>query len=388
MTFKMTALCLATTFALHTGAQTVVVADATTREPVVHASLYTKEEGRFRSAISDERGRARLSFGFRKLTVSHLNYETAVIRHLSDTIWLRPKFRSTAEVVVTNKEPEWIRRKLKQAVKQKEQHYFSRPDTLHFSYHTQNMGVNSLYRYHLTGLMAMKSSGLKRFVMAADTSHIVSADTTLLTDVANLRRMLYEDFMAELDNGFINSHKWGENPDFQGHSKQEVELLFRSRNRTDDRGRVVIDTVRCVILEATRQTGTKTNRHERMSGVLYSMAQLMSGYKVTQWTRDYRVSYASRPDGTLYPTRVSYKMYFANTDGEVTKDQQEFSEQTGGGFPNMEATLEFGPQTARRPALVWEELPPSWYLRLSSDAERERDVRLSRLPATFEIYEE
>ncbi len=365
-----------------------MVADAVTRAPIAHASLYTKEQGRFRSAISGLDGVARVAFDFRRLTVSHLNYETTIVRRLSDTIWLQPRYRSTAEVVVTNKEPEWIRRKLRQVVRTKEERYFSRRDTLGFSYRTQSIGTNSLYRYHLTGLMVMRSEGQKRYAIAADTSHITSADSTRLTDTQNLRRMLYEDFVMELDNGFIASHKWGENPDFQGQTKAEVELLFRSKNRTDDRGRIVIDTARCVILEATRQTGTRTNRHERMSAVLYSMAQLMSGYKVTQWTRDYRVMYASRPDGTLYPTRVTYKMYFANTDGEVTKDQQEFSEQTGGGFPNMEATLDLRPPTIGASPLTWEVLPPAWYLRLSSDAERERDVHLSGLPATFEIYDE
>lgn len=369
-------------------AGTTVVADAVTRAPIAHASLYTKEQGRFRSAISGTDGVARVAFDFRRLTVSHLNYETTTVRRLSDTIWLQPRYRSTAEVVVTNKEPEWIRRKLRQVVRTKEERYFTLRDTLGFSYRTQSIGTNSLYRYHLTGLMAMQSKGQKRYAIAADTSHITSADTTRLTDTQNLRRMLYEDFVEELDNGFITSHKWGENPDFQGQTKAEVELLFRSKNRTDDRGRIVLDTVRCVILEATRQTGTRTNRHERMSAVLYSMAQLMSGYKVTQWTRDYRVSYATRPDGTLYPTRVTYKMYFANTDGEVTKDQQEFAEQTGGGFPNMEATLDLRPPTTGASPLTWEVLPPAWYLRLSSDAEREHDVHLSGLPATFEIYDE
>ena len=369
-------------------AGTTVVADAVTRAPIAHASLYTKEQGRFRSAISGVDGVARVAFDFRRLTVSHLNYEPTTVRRLSDTIFMQPRYRSTAEVVVTNKEPEWIRRKLRQVVRTKRQRYFSRQDTLGFSYRTQSISTNSLYRYHLTGLMAMRSEEQKHYAMAADTSHITSADSTRLTDTQNLRRMLYEDFVMELDNGFISSHKWGENPDFQGQTKSQVELLFRSKNRTDDRGRIVIDTARCVILEATRQTGTRTNRHERMSEVLYSMAQLMSGYKVTQWTRDYRVSYATRPDGSLYPTRVAYKMYFANIDGEQTKAQEAYNEQIGGGFPNMEATLTLMPATQLTPADVWEELPPSWYLRLSSDAESRRDVELSGLPATFEIYDD
>ena len=92
--------------------QRVVVADAVTREPVERASLYAKEGGRFRAAISDEQGVAQVSFAFRRLTVSHLNYESQQLRSLPDTIWLKPRYRVTAEVVVTNKEPAWIGEKL------------------------------------------------------------------------------------------------------------------------------------------------------------------------------------------------------------------------------------------------------------------------------------
>ena len=66
----------------------VVIADATTHEPVARASLYTKENGRFRSVISDAEGRAVVGFDFQRLTVSHLNYDKLTIRTLSDTIFL------------------------------------------------------------------------------------------------------------------------------------------------------------------------------------------------------------------------------------------------------------------------------------------------------------
>ena len=106
-------------------AVTTVVADAETHLPVSHASLYTKEGGRFRSVITNGQGVARVGFQFQRLTVSHLNYERLIVRQLSDTIFLKPKYLSTGEVVVTNKEPEWIRRCLKETVKRKTQNYFS-----------------------------------------------------------------------------------------------------------------------------------------------------------------------------------------------------------------------------------------------------------------------
>ena len=55
-------------------AVTTVVADAETHLPVSHASLYTKEGGRFRSVITNERGVAKVGFLLQRLTVSPLNY--------------------------------------------------------------------------------------------------------------------------------------------------------------------------------------------------------------------------------------------------------------------------------------------------------------------------
>ena len=389
----------------------VVIADATTHEPVARASLYTKENGRFRSVISDAEGRAAIGFEFQRLTVSHLNYDKLTIRSLSDTIFLKPRYRSTAEVVVTNEEPAWIRQKLKEVVRQKETHYFTQPAVMHFDYHTQSMGTNNLYRYHLGGQLRMKSADSRAYAFRQEVSDIVAVDTTFLTDIANLRRILYEDFMAELDNGFIRAHRWGENPEFKGRSDDEIELFYRSTSRSDDRGRVVIDTARCVILGATRFSGTKTNVHERMSPMLYAMARMISGYRIDVWTREYRVRYAERPDGSFYPQEVRYKTYLTGRENEVDKRQQEFSDQTGGGFPNMEATLTLTPLSttlgedivanagetsssdlessqSERVGAPWEDLPGSWYIRLSSDAAQRRDVYLSNLPATFTIFEE
>ena len=371
------------------GQRRVVVADAVSREPVERASLFTKDGGTFRAAISDEQGVAHVDFNFRRLTVSHLNYQQLQLTSLPDTIWLQTKYRQTPEVVVTNKEPAWIREKLRQVVKLKERNYFTRSDTMAMDYHTESLDQRSIYRYHMTGLLRMRDSENKRYAISPDTSSIVASDSTTLTDVANLRRMLYEDFVAELDRGFISGHRWAENPDYEGNSKNEIELVFRSKQRVDDRGRLVIDTARCVILQARRFTGTETNRHERMSAVLYAMSQVLTGYKVVKWTRDYHVSYGERPDGTFFPREVRYKTYMETQDNDTDQQQEEFHNQTGGGFPNMEATLYIAdpnPSPLGRGEL-WEELPTSWYIRYSSDEARQQEVRLANLKSSFTIFE-
>ena len=148
-------LCLLILIATSGHAQNTmtVVADADTHDPIAYASLYTKEGSRFRSVISNTQGIANVPFQFQRLTVSHLNYERRIVRHLSDTLFLKPRYQSTGEVVVTNKEPEWIRRCLKQTVKRKTQNYFTHDGYEQVDYHTQSIGRNNIYRFHLTGLL-------------------------------------------------------------------------------------------------------------------------------------------------------------------------------------------------------------------------------------------
>ena len=205
--------------------------------------------------------------------------------------------------------------------------------------------------------------------------------------MVNLRRMLYEDFVWELDAGFIRNHRFNENGDYKGRNKNEIELIFRSKSHNDDRGRIVVDTARCVILSARRTTGTDTNKNERASKFLLTWAWMMTGYKIDKWKREYQVQYANTEDG-LYPAEVAYKFYMENTDHDTDQESEEYLRQTGGGFPNMEATLRLKPTFGDVPAdsAHWLTLPTSWYLRLSSDEERQQEVELSNLPTTFRKY--
>lgn len=369
--------------------RSVTVADADTHLPVAHASIYTKENGHFHSCLSDEQGQARVTFSFRQLIVSHLNYDKLVVCALPDTIFLQPKYQMMTEVVVTSEEPEWIRRKLKEAVRKKDDVYFSSPEKERFAYSTQSISSNNIYRLSMEGFLRMKSKEHRRYAVCVDTALIIAVDSTKLTDTSNLRRMLYEDFMAELDNSFIRSHRFYESVEREGCSADDVRLRFRSKGRNpDDRGWLLIDTIRCVVKEAHRSTGTKTNRQERTDAFLYGFAHLM-GYSIDQWTRDYHVIYSERTDGSFYPAEVRYKLYMVIRDGSEDKQHREFNEQTGGGFPNMEATLkltscaeDLSEQTS------WKELPPSWYIKYNTDADRQKEIELSNLPAMFTLYED
>ena len=366
----------------------VVVADRVTHGPIPQASIYTKENGQFCSAISNDQGVAVINFHFTKLTISHLNYERIVVTSLPDTIFLAPRYRQTAEVVVRNIEPKWIREKLRKVVKTKQKVYFSQPRVLSYDYQTQSIEQHSYYNYRSKGLMKMKSKDHDHYSLSQAEGHIVSVDSTQLTDVANLRRILYEDFVEELDGGFISSHRFSENKEYESSNKDELELVFRSKNRHDDRGRILIDTARCIIRSAYRFTGTETNKQERMSSVLLSLARVMSGYRIDKWNRTYHVSYAELPDGTMYPCDASYKFYFEGYDKEDDPHANEYNQKAGGGFPNMEATLHLSVASSLPDSITWVQLPGSWYLRLSSEKERQQEISLSHLPASFDLFKD
>lgn len=368
--------------------QRLVVADKLTHEPIAQASIYTKENGRFHSTITSDQGEAAVAFPFKRLTISHLNYERRMVTSLPDTVFLTPRYRETSEVIVLNVEPKWIREKLRQVVRNKLKVYFSTPRILAYDYHTQSIDRHSFYSYQSKGHVRTKDKGHDHYSICQAEGRIVGVDSTQLTDVTNLRRMLYEDFVDELDGGFIRSHRFSENPEFKSDNPNELELVFRSKSHKDDRGRIVIDTARCVIRSAYRVTGTDTNKRERMSPLLLSLARVISGYRIDKWNRTYQVSYAELPDGTMHPSRVSYKCYIEGYDRADDPGTKEYDQQAGGGFPNMEATLSLSVAPSLPDSAVWTQLPGSWYLRLSSDEERRQEISLSHLPASFDIYQE
>ena len=126
--------------------------------------------------------------------MSHLNYERRTLRQLPDTIFLQPRYLQKAEVVVTNKEPEWIRRCLKQTVKKTEQHYFSHPGCEAYVYDTQNMGTDNIYRFHATGLLRMKDAVMKDVTTIRENAGDIAAAAK---DINEEKQREYEAQMVE-----------------------------------------------------------------------------------------------------------------------------------------------------------------------------------------------
>ncbi|MCR4854101.1 MAG: hypothetical protein K5893_10985 [Prevotella sp.] len=364
--------------------QKCVLVDAKTGEPVMHASLYSRDSGKFKAAISGIDGTAVVNFPYKRLTVSHINYEQQTITHLRDTLRLMPKAYMTSEVVVQEIEPEWIRRKLKDIVKQKEEHYYNRDMLLNYDYSTQNIGTNTYYRYRSEGVLRMKNPHEELYNIHQLNGQITANDSTKLTDMFNLRRMLYEDFVTELDNSFIRTHRFAVNDEYKG-NPGEVELAYRSRKGKDDHGRIVIDTVQNVVLSASRVSGTESNKDRRTSDFMLSLSRLLTGYVIQVWNVDYRVRY-TQTRGSWHPLEIRYKFYFKEKESRPDKSEQEYHKETGGGFSNMESTLNILPMTNLPDEFLWKTLPKSWYLKFNSDEERAQEIELAHMPAEFVFF--
>ena len=367
--------------------QKVVVADAVSHMPIAHASLYTKEAGAFHAAITAEDGHAVITFTFHHLTVSHLNYEKRRISLLTDTIWLKPKSFVTPEVVVTSKEPEWIRPLLRQFVKNKDKLYFSRADTVGYDYESQSIDTGSVYRYHSKGLLRLTASPGNRYRFAQREGIIYSPDSLRLTDTNNLRRILYEDFVADFDAAFVRNHRFFVNGDYTGKAN-EVQLVYRNPKRSDDHGSFVIDTARCVILRANSYRGLQSNLAAKVGKARYKLFHALTGYTIDGWTVDYHVEYQCRR-GNWYIRQGGYKIDVHAFTSQSLDKWDEFHHKTGDGWGHMEATLMLTPSIESGQAGdEWLTLPRSWYIGMPYETSEENEISLSNLPAQWHEWQE
>ena len=174
----------------------------------------------------------------------------------------------------------------------------------------------------------MKSKENKHFSFLQRQGTITASDSTRLTDVVNLRRMLHEDFVSDLDNTFVRTHRFAVNEEYEG-DPGVVELAYRSTKHDKDHGRIVVDTLHNIIRSASRISGKDCNQSLRTSAFMLTTARLLSGYVIRVWDVDYRVTYTEH-QGNWLPSEVRYKFYFKNTESRPEKLESEFNKKTGG----------------------------------------------------------
>ena len=264
---------------------TTVICDAVSKTPIPYANVFKAEEGNFRGTTSDERGAVNVNFPFRQLTVSHVSYASRTFDVLPDTVFLMPKERLLGEVVVGNAEPQWIRSFLEKFVSMKKSTYRTVRKNFNYSYLTRNTSDSIGYWFENAGVICVPAATEKRqFMVKPATGYIHFKDKTAGCDFANMKRMVYQDFVDELDGKFIKRHLFQVNDAFSSPNTNVVQLYFRSvKYGSDDKGYITVDTARCQILSVTRNTALSYNVDNNTNSFTRSAFSLLTGWKDAKW---------------------------------------------------------------------------------------------------------
>lgn len=353
-----------------------VVVDGETWRPVSGVSVYTDSVGkRLRGMSTDALGRFSIPVGTRRVRFSHTSYKPLEVvgDALADTVYMTPKNVQLSEIVVRDEEPRWIREALRRFIAARERNYRTVPKTMSYKYATCTYGQNDSvgdYRYTSEGNIMLQPLGTKELSKIDARDNVVySRDSTATGDFLNLRRMLQEDIVNDIDNRFIKEHRYWQNTDYADTDSNVVQIKFRSKKFKLDEGYLVIDTLRNVILEGFRRSGRDYNLKRLTSAsARNAFAILGMGFPVFDIEKRYLYSYS---DSVLYPKESSSIF------------RQHVTYKGKSGFLDTQASVGYGdtlyPETGE-----WADLYSMHYLKMiGTQADRDHDDCVNDLPFTF-----
>ena len=358
---------------------TTVICDAVSKMPIPYANVFKAEEGNFRGTTSDERGAVIVNFPFRQLTVSHVSYASRTFDVLPDTVFLVPKECLLGEVVVGNAEPQWIRSFLEKFVSMKKSTYRTVRKNFNYSYLTRNTSDSIGYWFENAGVICVPAATEKRlFMVKPTTGYIYFKDKTAGCDFANMKRMVYHDFVDELDGKFIKRHLFQVNDAFSSPNTNVVQLYFRSvKYGSDDKGYITVDTARCQILSVTRNTALSYNVDNNTNSFTRSAFSLLTGWKYAKWIVQQSSAY-DVSDAGCYLSSCRYKVYI--------QSESKKGKYAGTKFDSSEAEITFTPtgDDVEPPFLV---LPEPWYMKLIlTKKERLAEEQLQGIEKEHVVY--
>jgi len=359
--------------------KTCVLFDKTNNVPVAFANVFKSEDKTIVGTVSDENGVVSVDFDFKLLNITHINYENVVIEHnLSDTVFLIPKTGLLNEVVVRSGEPIWIRPLLKRFIREKKKHY--NPGTNHFdySYISRNVSDSSGYWFESDGKVKIENDSKMVCRINPTIGVIHYKDSTAGCDFSNMKRMLYNDFVALLDDKFLKRHSFLENDAFVSSDKNIVQLIFKSTKYDDgDKGIITLDTARCLILSVKRETGLDYNLNTNTDGITRSSIRLATGYRYTRWFVSSETFYESDGDN-VYPSEYRYKMLICSES-----DKKKYK---GTRFESVESKISLQ-KTQETSDENYIELPRIWYMKIIvSKEETLNEAKLQAIPKKHILY--
>ena len=359
--------------------KTCVLFDKTNNVPVAFANVFKSEDKTIVGTVSDENGVVSVDFDFKLLNITHINYENVVIEHnLSDTVFLIPKNGLLNEVVVRSGEPIWIRPLLKRFIREKKKHYNQETNHFDYSYISRNVSDSSGYWFESDGKVKIENDSKMVCRINPTIGVIHYKDSTAGCDFSNMKRMLYNDFVALLDDKFLKRHSFLENDAFVSSDNNIVQLIFKSTKYDDgDKGIITLDTARCLILSVKRETGLDYNLNTNTDGITRSSIRLATGYRYTRWFVSSETFYESDGDN-VYPSEYRYKMLICSES-----DKKKYK---GTRFESVESKISLQ-KTQETSDENYIELPRIWYMKIIvSKQETLNEAKLQAIPKKHILY--
>ena len=356
----------------------IVVCDAANKIPIAYANVYKAEKGEYRGTVTNEKGIATINFPYQKLCISYVGYKQQTFTSPSDTVFLIPKENLLSEVVVSNTEPLWIRPFIKKFIENKKNKYRTTTENFHYSYNTRNASDNSGYWFENSGIIRFPSSSKVGFKIKPYKGYIHFKDSTAGCDFTNMKRMVYHDFVEELDMKFIKHHNFQVNDAFYSENKDVVQLYFKSAKYDKaDKGYIIVDTAKCIILSVIRDTGIDYNIDNNTNSFTRSTLNILTGWKYSKWIVNQKVTYID-VNGVYFPSSCRYKAYIL---AESKKGKY-----AGTKFDSFESEIIFN-QTDSQEETGFFDLFEPWYMKIVvSKKERVAEQKLQMIPKEYILY--
>lgn len=356
-----------------------IIVDKESRQPIEFVSIYTKDGDKILGAMSNERGEFNVDFSFQTLFFSHINYEKIEIvkSDLGDTIYLVPTNIVLNEVVVSNKQPQWLDRVLLKTVEQKTKNYQTSEKALSYSYETYTLTDSNGYAFKSNGnIVIPQFKKNPQFQIDAQRNTIKYKDKTAGVDFSNLRRMLYNDFISNFDIKFIKENNFSQNRSFENKNTNIIQLVFTSKKFPDDEGYIVIDTLNNVVIEAEKNSGTDFNIKTQTSSILRN-AVAARGFHYNIWITKSNTKY-NKIGQSYYISECKYKFYMKTSTKNKKVDAKYFT--------SIESKLYFDNKikTVSKELKV---IPKPYYLiAIMSKQMRLEEEALNKVPVSFEKF--
>jgi hypothetical protein len=357
-----------------------IVIDKESRQPIPYVSIYTKVGENVYGAMSNEQGEFSIDFAFQTLYFSHVNYlKTEILKStISDTIYLVPTTAMLHEVVISNKQPKWINSVLMKVVERKAQNYQLTDKMLSYTYETYTLNDSNGYAFNSSGNLGIPQ--LKKnlqYKIDAQKNTIKYKDKTAGADFSNLKRMLYDDFVTNLDNSFIKENNFTQNNSFVDKNSHLVQLNFTSKKFKDFDGTLVVDTINNVILEVERNSGTDYNIKNQTSSILRNLISSRAGFTYTTWITKSGTKY-TKTGQSYYMSQCNYKFYMKTTTKNKKNDSKYFT--------SIESKLDLGNEikTTKNELKV---IPkPQYLVLIMTKKMKQEEESFNKVPVSFEKF--